>query len=57
VTVRAHASAVLRVSAGAYNVSGFDTLRMAVSYRGNGQIGAFTISPAAPLATPIRVYP
>ena len=48
---------MLRVSAGAYSVSGFDTLRMTVSYRGNGQIGAFTISPAAPLATPIRVYP
>jgi hypothetical protein len=57
VTVRAHASTVVPVSSGGYGIDGFDTLRAAVSYRGNGAIGGFTVSPAARLATPIRVYP
>lgn len=39
-----------------YAVTGFDALRMSVSYLGDGRLGAFAVSPAAPAASPIRVY-
>lgn len=57
VPVPAHAGVVVPVVPGAYTVTGFDTLAIAVSYLGDGQLGGFTVSPAAAAAAPIRVFP
>ena len=48
VSVPADASVTVPAASGAYLLSGFDSLRMAVSYRGDGQLGGFTVSPGRP---------
>lgn len=45
------------VSGGYYTLTGFDSLALSVSYFGGSQLAAFTVSPSAPAAQPIRVYP
>jgi hypothetical protein len=57
VSVPAGASVTVPAASGAYLLSGFDSLRIAVSYQGDGQLGGFTVSPGAPSAPPVRVYP
>ncbi|GAB3030052.1 hypothetical protein GCM10027052_02720 [Parafrigoribacterium mesophilum] len=57
VSVPASASVTVPVASGGYLLSGFDSLRVAVSYQGDGQLSAYTVSPGAPSAPPIRVYP
>jgi hypothetical protein len=57
VSVPAGASVTVPAASGAYRLSGFDSLRVAVSYQGDGQLGGFTVSHGAPSAPPIRVYP
>ena len=57
VSVPAGASVTVPATAGGYLLGGFDSLRVAVSYQGDGQLGAYTVSPSAPSAPPIRVYP
>ena len=57
VTVPAGSAVAVPVTAAAsYTVTGFDALSMAVSYVGDGQLSGFTLSPTAPVASPIRVY-
>jgi hypothetical protein len=50
VTVPAEAST-------AYRLTGFDQLRVAVSYVGDGLLGGHTLSPTGPAAERITVYP
>jgi hypothetical protein len=57
VSVPAGASVTVPSASGAYLLSGFDSLQVAVSYQGDGQLSGFTVSPGAPSAPPIRVYP
>jgi hypothetical protein len=57
VSVPAGASVTVPAASGAYLLSGFDSLQVAVSYQGDGQLSGFTVSPGAPSAPPIRVYP
>jgi hypothetical protein len=46
------------VSASAtYSIDGFDTLALSVTYLGDGQLSAFSVSPSAPAAGPITIYP
>ncbi|MCU1523358.1 MAG: hypothetical protein JWO18_252 [Microbacteriaceae bacterium] len=40
-----------------YTLSGFDQLALAVSYLGDGQLSAFSVSPSAPASRPITIYP
>ena len=44
-SVPAGASVTVPAASGAYLLSGFDSLRIAVSYQGDGQLGGFTVSP------------
>jgi hypothetical protein len=39
-----------------YALSGFDRLAVAVSYLGDGQLSAFSVSPSAPASGPITIY-
>jgi hypothetical protein len=57
VSVPAGASVTVPAASGGYLLSGFDSLQVAVSYQGDGQLSGFTVSPGAPSAPPIRVYP
>jgi hypothetical protein len=58
VTVQAGASATLNLAASArYLVSGGTSTVASVGYSGGGLLASFTLSPAGPLAAPIRVYP
>ena len=57
VSVPAGATVTVPVASGAYLLSGFDSLRVAVSYQGDGKLSGFTVSPGAPSAPPIRVFP
>ena len=57
VSVPAGASVTVPAVPGGYLLSGFDRLRVAVSYQGDGQLSGFTVSPGAPSAPAIRVYP
>ncbi len=45
------------VASQTYTLSGFDRLALAVSYLGDGQLSAYSVSPSAPASRPIRVYP
>jgi hypothetical protein len=45
------------VASSAYTVSGFSTLSLAVSYTGDAQVSAYTVSSSAPASLPIRIYP
>lgn len=40
-----------------YRLGGFEVLRVAVSYVGDGLLSGFTVSPTGPAAKPITVYP
>lgn len=40
-----------------YLLDGFDSLRVAVSYTGDGMTSGFTLSPTGPASEPITVYP
>jgi hypothetical protein len=42
---------------GDYTLTGFDSLALAVTYLGDSQLAAFTVSPPAPASRPIVVYP
>jgi hypothetical protein len=59
-TVRVPAGGVVTVPAEpatAYRLGGFDELRVAVSYTGDGLLSGFTLSPTGPAAERITVYP
>lgn len=57
VTVAAGVPAALRLAPGdRYVVAGGTSIVAAVSYSGAGMLSGFTLSPAGPLAAPIRVY-
>ncbi|MBC7402828.1 MAG: hypothetical protein H7279_06600 [Microbacteriaceae bacterium] len=45
------------VGGASYRLSGFDELALSVSYLGDGQLAAFSVSPPAPAASPIVIYP
>jgi hypothetical protein len=45
------------VSGASYTLTGFDKLALAVSYLGDGQLAAFSVSPSAPASRPIVIYP
>ncbi|HEY0259666.1 MAG TPA: DUF5719 family protein [Lacisediminihabitans sp.] len=45
------------VASATYTVTGFDSLDLAVSYLGDGQLSGFTVSPSAPASQPITIYP
>ena len=45
------------VGGASYRLSGFDKLALSVSYLGDGQLAAFSVSPPAPAASPIVIYP
>lgn len=58
ITVRAGRAMAQPVIGGSdYTLSNFDSLAASVSYLGDGQIAAFSLSPSAPVEEPIRVYP
>jgi hypothetical protein len=58
VSVPAGGIATLPAEPGAaYRISGFDALRVAVSYAGDGLLSGFTLSPTGPAAERITVYP
>ena len=40
-----------------YTLTGFDALAVSVSYLGDGQLAAFSLSPSAPASRPIVIYP
>jgi hypothetical protein len=40
-----------------YTLTGFESLALSVSYLGDGQLAAFSVSPSAPASRPIRIYP
>jgi hypothetical protein len=40
-----------------YTIGGFNTLAIAVSYAGDAQVGAYTVSASAPASQPLRIYP
>jgi len=41
----------------AYRLTGFERMRVAVSYTGDGLLGGHTLSPTGPAAERITVYP
>jgi hypothetical protein len=45
------------VASADYTISGFAQLAISVSYVGDGQLAAYTVSPSAPASQPIRIYP
>ena len=58
VAVPAGRSVTQAVDGGAsYTVTGFGELALSVSYLGDGQLAAFSVSPAAPASRPIVIYP
>ena len=58
VTVPAGRSVSQPVSASAtYSIDGFDTLALSVTYLGDGELSAFSVSPSTPAASPITIYP
>ena len=58
VTVPAGRTVTQAVTGGAnYAITGFDALALSVSYTGDGTIAAFSVSPSAPAARPIVIYP
>lgn len=58
VTVPAGAAvAVPAEASSAYRLTGFDRLRVAVSYAGDGLLGGYTLSPTGQAAERITVYP
>lgn len=59
-TVTVPAGGALSVPAAAssaYRLTGFDRLRVAVSYSGDGLLAGYTVSPTGPAAERITVYP
>ncbi len=58
ITVPAGRTVAQSVAGGTnYTLSGFPTLALSVSYLGDGQLAAFSVSPPAPAERPIRIYP
>ncbi len=58
VTVPAGAAVAVPTEAGtAYRLTGFDRMRVAVSYTGDGLLGGYTLSPTGPALERITVYP
>lgn len=49
--------AVPASGASTFSLSGFDRLRIAVSYFGDGVLSGFVVSPTGPAAKPITVFP
>lgn len=45
------------VASSAYTVSGFSTLSLAVTYSGDAQLSAYSVSTSAPASRPIRIFP
>ncbi|TXN28797.1 DUF5719 family protein [Lacisediminihabitans profunda] len=45
------------VASSAYTISGFSTLSLAVSYTGDAQLSAYSVSSSAPASLPIRIFP
>ncbi|MEO7006912.1 MAG: DUF5719 family protein [Terrimesophilobacter sp.] len=57
VTIPAGRAVAVSVQArGSYEVSGFASLMVSVSYGGGGGLAAYTVSPTGPAAQPIDVY-
>ncbi|MES2092866.1 MAG: DUF5719 family protein [Actinomycetota bacterium] len=57
-TVPAGRSVTQAVTSGAsYTLNGFASLALSVSYLGDGQLAAFSVSPSAPADGSIRIYP
>ena len=58
ITVPAGRTVSKAVTGGAnYTLTGFDSLAVSVSYLGDGQLAAFSLSPSAPASRPIVIYP
>ncbi len=57
VTVPAGGAVAVRVTdAQSYTLAGFDSLRVAVSYQGDGRLAGFVLHPQERLAQPVTVY-
>ncbi|MEO6941696.1 MAG: hypothetical protein ABI238_08205, partial [Terrimesophilobacter sp.] len=57
VTVKAGGASAIPVTGGiSYTLKGFDSLRVSVSYQGNGRLAGFVVSPPVGLSHPVTVF-